>query len=75
MDTTDVCSLEIQAATDRIADQVRRLPTRETTFAELCDFIRKELLLTLKMRYGGYLYLIFIYLVIKTHLNMVLVQK
>ena len=34
---------KIQAATDRIADQVRRLLTRETTFAELCEFIRKEL--------------------------------
>ena len=34
---------KIQAATDRIADQVRRLLTREITFAELCDFIRKEL--------------------------------
>ena len=34
---------EIRAATDRIADQVRRLLTRETTFAELCEFIREEL--------------------------------
>ena len=34
---------EIQAATDRIADQVRRLLTRETTFAELCEFIQEEL--------------------------------
>ncbi len=34
---------QIQAATDRIADQVRRLLTRETTFAELCEFIREEL--------------------------------
>ena len=34
---------KIQAATDRIADQIRRLITRETTFAELCEFIREEL--------------------------------
>ena len=34
---------QIQAAPDRIADQVRRLLTRETTFAELCEFIREEL--------------------------------
>lgn len=34
---------EIRAATDRIADQVRRLLTRETTFAELCQFIEEEL--------------------------------
>ena len=34
---------QIQAATDRIADQVRRLLTREITFAELCEFIREEL--------------------------------
>lgn len=34
---------QVQAATDRIADQVRRLLTRETTFAELYEFIRKEL--------------------------------
>ena len=34
---------QIQAATDRIADRVRRLLTRETTFAELCEFIREEL--------------------------------
>jgi len=34
---------QIQAATDRIADQVRRLLTRETTFAELCAFIQEEL--------------------------------
>ena len=34
---------QIQAATDRIAGKVRRLLTRETTFAELCEFIRKEL--------------------------------
>ena len=34
---------EIQAATDRIADQVRRFLTRETTFAELYEFIREEL--------------------------------
>lgn len=34
---------EIRAATDRIADQVRRLLTREIAFASLCEFIRKEL--------------------------------
>lgn len=34
---------ETQAATDRIADQVRRLLTRETTFAVLCESIRAEL--------------------------------
>ncbi len=34
---------QIQAATDRIADQIRRLLTRETTFAVLCEFIREEL--------------------------------
>jgi hypothetical protein len=33
----------IQVATDRIADQVRRLLTRETTFAELRVFIWQEL--------------------------------
>ena len=34
---------EFQAATDRITDQVRRLLARETTFAELYEFIREEL--------------------------------
>ncbi len=34
---------QIQATVDRVADQIRRLLTRETTFAELCEFIRKEL--------------------------------
>ena len=34
---------EIRAATERIADQVRRLLTRESTFAELCELIREEL--------------------------------
>jgi len=34
---------EIRVATDRIADQIRRLLTRETTFAELYEFIRNEL--------------------------------
>ena len=34
---------EIQAATDRIADQIRRILTRETTFAEVYELIRKEL--------------------------------
>lgn len=34
---------ETRVAADRIANQVRRLLTRETTFADLYDFIRKEL--------------------------------
>ena len=34
---------EIQAATDRIADQVRWLLTRELAFAELYEFVREEL--------------------------------
>ena len=34
---------QIRAATERIADQVRRLLTRETTFAELCKFIEEAL--------------------------------
>ena len=34
---------QIQAATDRIDDQVRRLLTREVSFAALCEFIHEEL--------------------------------